>query len=787
MHQKLSDIITVISKKEEENSFNLRAILKRYFYHWPLFLIGIVLCITGAFLYVKNLNPIFTITTSIIIKDGRKEADQKNNLQELYLSNSPKLVENEIEVLRSRRLIGQVVADLKLWVNYQSENETKITDLYKKSPVSFRLINPSDNIQQDINVKVKDDHAFYLKDKNGEFKEFLFKNVLRNNIGTWQLVPTENLQRFKGKEIKIVVNKPDQVAQEYQDNIKIEQTNKLASTITVRLKDEIEQRGKDILNDLVRLYNETSIAEKNLTTKRTLEFIDDRISSLVGELNNSEANIEGYRSSRGITDISSQSKVYLENVQANDNKMNEVNVQLNIVDGIDRYLNSPQNSQYVPSTLGIADPLLNNSIEKLSQLNLQREKLLATTPETNPDFEVIDRQIQATKHSIKENMENVKSSLLLTRDKLLSFNSKYESSIKNVPVQERQLIDKTRQQNIKENLYVYLLQKREEVGLNYSSILSDARIVDYAYSNTNKTKKPIIYGIAFFLGILLPAGFIFGRSSLNNRVITGKEIEDATGLSIIGELSYATAPSALVNPDNNFIISEDFRKLRTDLNLLKVKSDTGWVTLITSSISNEGKSFVSSNLGYYLAASGKKTILLEMDWRRPKIARIFNLSESQTGVSNYLAGELTFDELVQKSTVHPNLDIVGSGPLPESPVELLDSEKINSLIEWLKINYDHIIIDSPPVNLVADAKILSKFSDTILYVIRQAYTFKHLLTFIKSLSKREKFGNMKIVFNGIESGKFGYGNNYGNNYYKVLANKKNYSLNLTIQRFFKRF
>ncbi len=401
---------------------------------------GILICMLGAFLYLKMVNPTYTITASVIIKDEKKEADQKNNFQELYLSNSPKLVENEIEVLKSRRLIGQVISDLKLWVNYQCKNEMKTIDLYKESPVTFILINPSDSIERVLNVKIKDDYSFYIKDKNGESKSFLFGSALKSNLGRWKLIPTKNLQKFKGQGIKILINDPDEVAEQYQNGINIEQTNKLASTINLTLKDAVEQRGKDILNDLISLYNETSIAEKNRTTKRTLDFIDERISSLAGELNSSERNIEGYRSSRGITDISSQSQVYLENVQANDNKLNEVNVQLNIVDGIDKYLSSPQNLQYVPSTLGITDPLLNSSIEKLSQFQLQREKLLATTPETNPDFEPIDRQIKATKHAIKENIENIRSSLLVTKNKLQSFNSKYESSIRNVPTQERQLV-----------------------------------------------------------------------------------------------------------------------------------------------------------------------------------------------------------------------------------------------------------------------------------------------------------------------------------------------------------
>ncbi|MDQ6724166.1 MAG: polysaccharide biosynthesis tyrosine autokinase, partial [Thermoproteota archaeon] len=680
-------------------------------------------------------------------------------------------------------------SDLQLWVNYEEKEGMRTVDLYKKSPVIFKLKDSSADIEPQVfKIKIKDNNSFYLKNGEGKSQVYFFNDTLRNIVRLWKIIPTSNLEKFIGTEIKVSTNNPDKVAEQYQTNIAAEQANKLASTINLTLKDEVEQRGKDVLNDLISLYNETSIAEKNRITKRTLDFIDERIGSLADELNTSEKNIEGYRSSRGITDISSQSQVYLQNVQANDSKLNEVNVQLNVIDGIDKYLNSPQNLQYAPSTLGITDPLLNSSIEKVSQLQLQREKLLATTPETNPDFESIDRQLKTTKRAVKENIDNIKSSLLLTKNKLESFNSNYESSIRNVPTQERQLVDKTRQQSIKENLYVYLLQKREEVALNYSSILSDARVIDYAYATSKSSKKPIVYGAAFLLGIVLPAGFIYGRSALSNKVTTAKEIEDGTGTPIFAELSYANISSPLIIPnENNLVIGEDFRKLRTNLSLLKDKQEKGWVTLITSSISDEGKCFVSTNLGYFLALSGKKTIILEMDWRRPKISGIFKLSNDGLGISDYLTGECTADQIIHKSKINPNLDVIASGKLLSNPAELFESDKIDSLMNFLRLHYDYIIIDSPPVNFVTDAKILARFNHTVLCIIRQSYTYKSLLPFIKSLSKESNFANMKIIFNGVVPGKYGYEYNYGKNYYKSLNSKRFSGITAVFRDIYKRF
>ncbi len=298
----------------------------------------------------------------------------------------------------------------------------------------------------------------------------------------------------------------------------------------------------------------------------------------------------------------------------------------------------------------------------------------------------------------------------------------------------------------------------------------------------------MVYGIAFLFGLIVPAGFIYGRNSFNNRIIARKEIEDATGIPVFSEISYSNDASAHVALDkSNMLIGEEFRSLRTNLHYLNTEKKNGWVSLLTSSIASEGKSFVSSNLGLVLAASGKKTIILEMDLRKPKISAIFGLSATHSGISDYLTGHLTIEEIVQNSKLHPKLDIIGSGkPTPE-PSELLEREEIDALINTLRLNYDHILIDTPPINLVTDAKILSRVGDVVLYIIRQAFTYKSLLPFIKSLGKEDKFQNMKIIFNSVEKRRYGYGYNYGNEYYQAISPNKKRMKGLEFRNFLKRF
>lgn len=761
----------------EGDSSDLNQALRKYLYHWKYFVVGVLLTMIAAFLYLKKAQAVYEVKATLLIQDENKNKDEKSTLQEIDLSNSPKLVENEIEVLKSRKLILSVVNDLNLWINYSQKIGMTNKDLYHKSPfkLSFQKVNDIEEPQQvEIVIKSTDKFSFKLADQDAV--EYSFNTIYTNDLGSWQLIPSENLKDAEGKTIFVTLNNPQRVADIYQEAIDVIQVNKQAPAVSLVMTDQVSQRGKDVLNTLISHYNLTTIQEKNKITQNTLDFIDKRLASLSGELKSAESEVEGFRSSRGLTDISSQSQVYLENVQSNDNRLNEVNVQLNVINGIERYVNSTR-TETPPSVLGISDAGLSSLIEKLSQLQLQRDRLLATTPEGNPAFGPIDRQIASTRASIRENIRNIKSSLLNAKKELQSFNSKFESSIRNIPTQERQLIGIKRQQSIKENLYVYLLQKREELSLSYAATLADARIVDNAYEGApKKPKVPLVLSIALILGLIFPASLIYAKDNLNNRITTRKQIEEKVEKSVLNELTFEKSSDSLVVLNkSNFAIGEQFRALRTNLHFLHGQKNKGRVTLLTSSISSEGKSFVSVNLGAALAVSGRKTIILEFDLRRPNVLKSFNLDANHPGLSNYLISESGAEDIIQASGVQENLDLIGSGQIPPNPSELLEQPEIDSLIAWLRDRYDDILIDTPPVQLVTDAMILSRVADVTLYVIRQGHTHKSLLTSINNLYKEQHFPKMNIIFNGIKSGKYGYGDNYGNDYYAHEKKKSFFS------------
>ncbi|SEP40061.1 tyrosine-protein kinase [Mucilaginibacter sp. OK283] len=762
--------------KDEPTQKDLGGLLSKYLHSWPLFAICLIISLCIAYFYIKNTKPVYDIKAKLAIKDEKKSSDAKEALAEIDVVGQPKDIESELELIKSRPLIRQVVNDLQLQTSYKEKANYSSKDIYATTPVKFKLIQAQgENRDFSLTVFIKDAQSFSIKTDDTESPDYHFNTVLKNSIGALMLTKTKSFDNYIGKTISVNVQNPEDVVTQYQNSILVS-LNKDAPIVDMELEDEVPERGKEILEQLIKAYKVSSIQDKNKATQSTLKFIDDRLSSLTGELTNVEKDVEGFKSSIGLTDISSKSKFYLDNVQSNDSRLNDVNVQLNVIEGIERYANSGNNSGNVPATLGISDPGLISLVDQLSKLQLQRDRLLATTPEQNPIFEPLNRQIKATKAAVKETVSGIKASLLSVQHELQNNNSGFEASIKNIPGQERQYISIKRQQSIKENLYIYLLQKKEEVSLSYASTLTGIRTVEDPYYIAPKSKKQVPYVLAFLLGLGLPASFIYGRDLLKNKVLNRAEIEKITGVEVICELNQNKGKNQIVVLEKNaFAIAEQFRSLRTNLFLLFQNRQSGRVTLFTSSVAGEGKSFITSNMGAALAATNRKVIILELDMRRPKIADIFNLSAQNKGLSNYLNGEVELSEIVQPSGVHPQLSIIGAGAIPENPSELLDSIKLDVLINKLRDEYDDILIDTPPIHLVTDALILARICDVTLYVVKQGHTNKSELTFIKQMAKEDKLPNLYIIFNGIQRTKYGYGYNYDNSYYNNPKLKKQHA------------
>lgn len=770
-------------KEEDDQTIKIKEILSNYLFHWPLFLIGILLCVTVAFFYLRYTSPIYAINSSLLIKDDKKGAGAGavDLLNELDMFGSSKVVDNEIEILKSKTLMRKVVDRLNLMIGYKSEGRVIDSDIYNKKPVNIEVVQMDSTLYGKVlTLTFPSVNTFQLHDnESGRNVKGETGKLLRNEFGIYRVNITGDVKKFH--DLSISINDPQEVTDRYLSKLGVALASKQSTVLTLNLENTVPQKGKDILNTLVQVYNEAALADKNRTTQSTIEFINERLKLISGELTEVEKDVEGFKSSRGLTDISNDANLFLDNVKANDAKLSEVNLQISVIKDVQRYVNSNSAQEKLPSTLGINDPVLLSQINQLAELQLQRDRLLATTTADNPLVQPITKQIETTRAGISANIDNIYRSLTNTKSSLEGNNSQFQGSIKKIPGQERQLISIKRQQTIKETLYLYLLQKKEEAALSYASAVADSRIVDAAYSSKYpiKPRKAIILIGAVLFGLILPVGYLYVKELLNDKVLTTGDITKYTNTPILGEIFFnENSGSIVVDATSRTAIAEQFRSIRTNMQFLHGKGSTGLgkVTLLTSSMSGEGKSFVTSNLATAMAISGKKTVLLELDLRKPKVSKYLSLPNKR-GLSNFLIGKAEIADIIQPTNIHPNFYVIGSGPIPPNPSELLVDTEIDDLLSYLRENFDEIFIDTPPIGLVTDAQILSRLADATLYLVRHGRTHFGQIKNLELLYQEKKFPKMNVILNGVKlDGSYGYGKGYGYGYYSEDVITKKFSL-----------
>jgi capsular exopolysaccharide synthesis family protein len=761
--------------QSDQSQINFIGVFKSYFKFWPYFVISILVCLVAGYVYLKSDTPIFTVQAKILINDENVGPSVKMEGQQL---SAVKKVEDEIEILRSRTIMEKVVRDLDLAISYYTMADFKPIDVYGSTPVRLIINEPrKDHSTQFLEIVIHDKKSFSLKQARSE-TVYSFGESLKSTWGSWKLIPTKNIETYIGQTIRIYIEDPNAVTGSYLSSFNAEMQTQQSAIVLLSMYETVPERGADVINGVIRAYNMASIDYKNKVNQSTLNFLNDRLNAITAELNNIEKRIETYKSSRGITNLSAESQVYLDNVKSNDSRLNDVNVQLEIIHEIQKYINSPVSDGNAPAITGISDPGLVSLIDQLIKLETQRERLLSNTPEKNPLFVPINRQISITKNAIRENIKGIKRSLLATRNQLRGFNKTFEHSIKKLPGQEREYINIKRQQSIKEELYIFLLQKREEAGMNNASKLLDSRIVDQAHFGYPETHNAnFTYTLALIFGLVFPAGVIFARQLLNNKVITASEIEAMVQVPMIGELSYQKSmPTMLDASGSRTMMAEQFRTLRTKLSHINGRNGYGKVTMLTSGIPGEGKSMICRNLAAVMAAAGRKTVIVDADLRKPQLANSLQLT-GHLGLSDYLDGKAFKEQIVQPSNFHPELFVISAGTINENPSEMLERPAMDDLIVWLRQHFDEILVDTPPVELVTDALILTKYSDSTLFILRQNYTLKSQLRSINQLNYDGSLNNLHLVFNGVIAGEgLAYSKKYGAQYYTGDQNKMSFSI-----------
>lgn len=771
--------------QEKEKELDLRLFFLKYLRYWYWFVLALLITLGGAFFYLQYAIPVYKVSATLLIKDEKKGTSNTNEiLKELDMFSGSKIVENEIEVLKSKVLAEKVIDDLNLTVSYYSEGWIRDSELFRKSPVTLNYLSLKDIAYTEaLYIKLVDSQYFELLDENKSLiGKYIYTQSLNNSYGRFRVF-LNNPKAKSGELIKIKFVRRESLVQSFVNKIQVELINIKSTVLQLSLEDAVPDKGKIILAKLIDVYTYSSLEDKNSEATNTLRFIGERLQLITGELKDVEKDVEQYKTSQGITDLSAEGNLFLEKVKDNDSKLSEVDIQLKVLDGVERYLASGQNN-VAPATLMVNDPILTSFIEKLGELELQRERTSRTVQAGNPFLETINTQIANTKQAIRENVANQKKGLIITRNGLQGNNNRFESAIRTIPRKEREFVNIQRQQNIKESLYLLLLQKREETALSYASTVTDSRVVDTPHS-TPKPVKPtptIIYIISLLAGVLVPAAVINIKDLLNDKVQSRKDIENATGLAIFGEVAQKLKEmeGSMIDTKSRSFLSEQFRALRTNLQYVNTNSSgKGTVLLFTSSTSGEGKSFVTLNLASSLASLDKKVVVLELDLRKPKLSSYMGESR-ENGISNYLVGATNETDIIKATKIN-NLFLVSSGPIPPNPAELLSNGRIETLIKVYRETFEYVLIDTPPVGLVTDAMILSPYIDVCFYLVRHEITQKTNLNILNDLKKFEKFKSLNVIFNGVNYKNsqeyrygYGYGYGYGKGYYTETSNPKTF-------------
>ena len=692
-------------------------------------------------------------------------------------------IDNEIEVLRSKTIVKEVVEDLGLYISYADKDEFPSKNLYKTSPVQVSLTPQEADLLEkpmivemalqpqgslDVNVKIGDDEyqkhfeklpAVFPTDK-GTLAFFLTPDsVLSSKRTSEETTDSEKTTR----NITATINKPLAVAKAYCKNMTIEPTSKTTSVAVISLKNSNVERGKDFINKLLEMYNINTNNDKNEVAQKTAEFINERISIISKELGSTEKDLESFKRGAGITDLTSDAQIALTGSAEYEKKRVENQTQINLLQDLQKYM---QNEGYevLPSNIGLQDVNLAAAINRYNEVLVERKRLLRTSTENNPTIINLDTSISAMKENVQVSLDRVLRGLFITKADLDREASRYSRRISEAPGQEREFVSIARQQEIKAGLYLMLLQKREENAITLAATANNAKIIDDAIADDAPVspKGRMIYLIALVLGVGIPVGVIYLLELTKFKIEGRSDVEKLTNVPIVGDIPLTDEKQGAIAvfENQNNLMSETFRNIRTNLQFM-LENDKK-VILVTSTVSGEGKSFISANLAISLSLLGKKVIIVGLDIRKPGLNKVFNIPRKEVGITQYLANpEKNLMDLVQPSDVSKNLYILPGGTVPPNPTELLARDGLDKAIETLKKNFDYVILDTAPVGMVTDTLLIGRVADLSVYVCRADYTHKNEYTLINELAENNKLPKLCTVINGLDLKRRKYGYYYG--------------------------
>jgi tyrosine-protein kinase Etk/Wzc len=760
----------VNSNKSELWSLSLRDLFYKYVRFLPIFILSVALALFAAYAYLRYATPIYSISGTMYIKSD-KQGGRSDKFEDIFVNDKAQNIQSEIEILKSKPLMERVVQSLGLQFNYFAVGKVKKPNIYIQGPFLIHAYQVADSSRPfELKIKFTNDKTFTIND---DPQEITFGKAFKNPYGLFSLV------RTKGpisKEYRVNWIPTNSMAAGLAGALQVNPKTLGTGILTISMMTPNAQMGADVINQLMEEYKNYSIEEKKSSSDSILVFIDGRLKEYGAQLDSAKADLLRYQQQNDLIDVETQFGNYFSAISEADKEIATQMQKARVADMVGNYLTDKKNDftkVIVPSSLGLEDLTLNELVTGYNTVQLQRQALLdGNTPPDHPSVIEANGQLEKLRTSILENIKNIKASYNSIIGELRSRSGIAQTQVRNMPYKVTEFVERKRRVESIQSLFKYLQEKKEETSISRASTIASSKVVDRAFAASSPVKpnRRAIQILAILLGLGLPAMIIFIGEVLNDKVSTRFDIEKITGAPILGEVGHSYSEKVLiVNKTTRSMVAEQFRIIRSNLQYI-VSKENKQMILVTSSFSGEGKSFVSTNMGAVLALAGKKTVILEFDIRKPKVLSGLGMPKGQ-GITNYLVGKVEdLASVIRPVPGHDNLHVLGCGPIPPNPSELLLDKRVEDMFDWLKANYDVVIVDTAPVGMVSDAMTLGKFTDCTLYLVRQGHTFKKQVALIDEFYTDNKLPKVSIIINDVKMkpgygyygyGRYGYGYGYG--------------------------
>ena len=796
----LDELENLLEENESPRSrINFSTIFTMLVLNWQYFLFSLIIFFCGSLLYLRYAEPSYKMSARLLIKDDpnssrRNSTQMLSDMMEMGIMTNSSGIDNEVEVLQSRVLIREVVKELNLYSEYRREGRIKDRLVYRTQPIIVELdpvhldsldktfIEGGGVSSMNLTIRREGNSCVVegtIKQPNipGEEETFSFTKALNSlpahyptPLGTLTLSKSP-IHDFDPKETyHVTIQPPMVVATNFLNAMTVEPTDKKTNIALVTLKDMNIQRGMDFLRLLADCYNRQANADKNEIALRTEEFINERMEKINVELGSTEGKMETFKREHSVTGTTVDASQAVHMSSEYSSRLAEVDAQIQMLDYLREYVNNPKNkNQIIPSIVGLTDGASTQLIATYNQKVQDRNHLLTAASEQAPQVQTLTETIEGLEISIKTALLQARRSADITRQGILAEYGKYQGQISNAPVQERVLNQIGREQNVKSEVYLLLLQKREENSIALAATADKGQLIDEPlFEGKVSPKAPIIIIAALLLAFLIPFSLIWLISLFRYKIEGHEDVARLTTLPIIADVAVAndsakTSAGIVVHENKNTQMDEIFRSLRTNIQFLLKENEK--IILFTSSTSGEGKTFCAANIATSFALLGKKVVLCGLDIRKPALGRLFGIPDTSLGITSLLTkDQVTLNDLqgqIVKSGTNNNLDLLLAGPIPPNPTELLARDTFRQVIDLLKKQYDYVIFDTAPVGLVTDTLQIAAHANVSVLVCRADYTPKSSLALLNNMAKEGKLPNACVVLNGIDMSRRKYGYYYG--------------------------